>query len=547
MSHAGYQGGPSFEVFSAQGSRPLPSLAKLTNAKCIRREFDRSVRGNVVVVEGDTTQTKLQLLRDGKPTLGLTQPWLVLQLFAREGQPLYFEFLLADAAATKRRMIFSASVKEVVRDPLHVKFPLCGVEREVWLNYCFDLPGLFAASFGPAMYKCVDGILIGPSCRLRKVFTLRQPPSDALPLEEVQPGLAFPPGVEYSTACFVPPEDGPYAAEAPVPGPHSPPSAKVPLAFGTRYPAEAPTEPVRPPSSRGRPTTATTPAPASAAPLSPPTTALRPLNGVPGPGKPLRPGTPRTPKLPNAPAPTGLRKHLAKPTPPTADRSPAAPPPPPDPLPASPPPVSVGAAAGPPTPASADLWQQRSSEEPTPAGAPEPAPPKPPPVREYRPADYEAPEPFPGQSPSPPTGLRHLDSLHAVHQQHQAMMARILQGAAPAPGAAWPITSAVSPTHDSGGGASEWLPPSLSVARKDAEGGVSGGPTPVKEPEERFQWSPARGPGLAAAAAREDPQSSVRPLHWIACTRAADASPQPPPPVARGSLEYSADSADEEE
>ena len=185
MSSA-YQGGPSYEVFTPQGSRPLPSTAQLTNAKCIRKEFDKALKGNVVCIEGDTMQTKFQLAN-----LNLTQPFLVIQLCAREGTGLYLEFLVTDTSV-KRRVIISTSVKEAVRDPLHIKLPLHGIPRGRWLNLCFDVPNLCACHFRGMQFKALDRIVIGPTCRLRKMFTLKHALRQVLRAGPSGPGCPLP-------------------------------------------------------------------------------------------------------------------------------------------------------------------------------------------------------------------------------------------------------------------------------------------------------------------------------------------------------------------
>eukprot|EP01012_Entosiphon_sulcatum_P057727 TRINITY_DN81570_c0_g1_i1.p1 TRINITY_DN81570_c0_g1~~TRINITY_DN81570_c0_g1_i1.p1 ORF type:complete len:866 (-),score=79.42 TRINITY_DN81570_c0_g1_i1:67-2634(-) len=195
-----FQGGQSFEVFSPQGSRPLSACVKLSNAKFIQKVFDRQLKGNVVNLEGDTTQTKLQLPKQDRVSLGLVQPVLVLQIFAYPGQPLYFECVVNDAMGAKRRLIFSTSRKDVLFDPLHVQLPLCGVPRDCWLNFCIDAPALFARHFKGNQLKSIDAIVIGPCCKLRKIFTLKTRLADQyVPGVDIPKHLDFPPGVEFTT------------------------------------------------------------------------------------------------------------------------------------------------------------------------------------------------------------------------------------------------------------------------------------------------------------------------------------------------------------
>jgi hypothetical protein len=166
-----YQGGICFEVFTPQGSKPLPF--KATRLKSVRREYDKAIRGTVVTIEGGTVHSKIQLPRDDKASLQLTHPYLVLQLYAPSCQPLYLEFGVTDVeSGGKWKLIFSSNIKEISRSARHVKLPLNGIVRDKWLNLCFHIPQLIYENFQQLTLKTTDSIIVSP-CRIRKIFTLR--------------------------------------------------------------------------------------------------------------------------------------------------------------------------------------------------------------------------------------------------------------------------------------------------------------------------------------------------------------------------------------
>eukprot|EP00906_Rhabdomonas_costata_P026573 RCo037864 len=189
-----YQGGLCFEVFSPQGSKPLPF--KVACSKGVRREYDKGLRGTVVAIDGVTTQTKVQLPRDDKASLQLTQPYLVLQLYALSGQPLYLEFIVTDMECTgKWRLIFSSSVRDTNHAAHHTKLPLNGIVCDKWLNLCFHMPQLIYDNFKQLMLRTTDTIIVGP-CRIRKIFTLRDI-REGIPL-----CMDFPPGSDSQSLIF---------------------------------------------------------------------------------------------------------------------------------------------------------------------------------------------------------------------------------------------------------------------------------------------------------------------------------------------------------
>jgi len=197
-----YQGGPSVDVFGTSGSNPI---AQWKVSGGVHKVYDKSVRGYVYNCEwGPTSRMQLP---DERKSLGLLQPFLVLQIHLSEEKSFSFELQVSDVA-TRRRLLFSTSFRAPLITPLHGRIPLGGVARGVWLNLVLDLEGLVMHSFGTKFAR-LDSIALGSSCKLRRICTLREVPSLGSPgsieadLAALAPkGFEVPPGVAAATHVF---------------------------------------------------------------------------------------------------------------------------------------------------------------------------------------------------------------------------------------------------------------------------------------------------------------------------------------------------------
>ncbi len=108
FKHA-YHGGPAVEVFTTSGKNPLEKWK--VNGQPIK-VFDSQMKGYIYNLDG---QAKISVPKDDKETLGLIQPFLVLQIYIPMGKNLHIEVGLTDAA--KASYIMSKSnIKYRVND-----------------------------------------------------------------------------------------------------------------------------------------------------------------------------------------------------------------------------------------------------------------------------------------------------------------------------------------------------------------------------------------------------------------------------------------------
>jgi len=100
-----YQGGPSVDVLSTQGKK-AESLYKSFGS--VKKVYDQSVKGFVLAMEGGR-DVRLQLPPAEKESLGLIQPYLVLQMQVPVGKGVSFELSVLDQDKTRRRINLSTS------------------------------------------------------------------------------------------------------------------------------------------------------------------------------------------------------------------------------------------------------------------------------------------------------------------------------------------------------------------------------------------------------------------------------------------------------
>ncbi|KAJ3188817.1 hypothetical protein HDU85_004531 [Gaertneriomyces sp. JEL0708] len=175
MFKAAFQGGPSFEIFSSQGSASSVLHWKLSSKSFIKRTYDPDLKGYCFSCE---KLGKLSLPKDDKQSVYLIQPYLCLQVFVPPGQPFAVELCITDLERNHRRFFLSTAHRDVKVTALHVTLPLSSLVRGMWLNFCIDLISLVSDNFRGHSFRSLDTLQIGGTFRLRKVFTLSKRPPD---------------------------------------------------------------------------------------------------------------------------------------------------------------------------------------------------------------------------------------------------------------------------------------------------------------------------------------------------------------------------------
>ncbi|CAH1264889.1 C3orf67 [Branchiostoma lanceolatum] len=180
-----YQGGPFFEIFSAQGKDPVSKWKLTGGASSIQKVFDKDVKSYVYTLEGGSTTTKMQIPKDAKQSLFLVQRYLVFQIYIPLGQDFSVELGITDLANNKRRILLSTCQREIAATPLHAKIPLTILRKKVWLHLVLDLLSLVGENFRGQTFRALESLTLSANCRIRKVFTMKAQPPDTTDDDEL--------------------------------------------------------------------------------------------------------------------------------------------------------------------------------------------------------------------------------------------------------------------------------------------------------------------------------------------------------------------------
>lgn len=170
-----FQGGDYIELLSAQGTTPAATW-KLQGK--ITKAFEKTIRGNAFVLDGGT-ETKMQLPKNpSQPALGVAQRFLILQLHIPLARSFAVEIGFADFQKIRRRFVFASAFRETVMNALHVQIPFgATVTRDRWMNLVFDLQALTETYFSSSTFRSVESLYISGSCKLKRVFTMKDAPA----------------------------------------------------------------------------------------------------------------------------------------------------------------------------------------------------------------------------------------------------------------------------------------------------------------------------------------------------------------------------------
>ena len=103
MFAGAFHGGPSVEVFTAQGSAPLKDWKVAGKPKKL---YDKEVKSFIFDLDG---MTKMQVPKDERGSLALTQGFLALQVKIPPSKGFAVEIALMDTTRKRRRIVMFSS------------------------------------------------------------------------------------------------------------------------------------------------------------------------------------------------------------------------------------------------------------------------------------------------------------------------------------------------------------------------------------------------------------------------------------------------------
>mmetsp|Transcript_20844 Transcript_20844/g.57835 ORF Transcript_20844/g.57835 Transcript_20844/m.57835 type:complete len:945 (+) Transcript_20844:71-2905(+) len=200
-----YQGGVAFEVFTPQGSNPLNNW-KITGpgSKGTKKVYEKDVKGYIFNCPGGHG-FKMQFPRDDRKSLCLLQPYINLQIYVSGNQQFSLELSVTTTDNTRRRLFVSSSFQDVKATALHAQIPLKYLRRDGWTNLVFHHASLVEGCFPKVTFRSLDLMVISGCFKLRRIFTLKQPPPDTVSQHvagttvPVPVAMDYPPGVPKET------------------------------------------------------------------------------------------------------------------------------------------------------------------------------------------------------------------------------------------------------------------------------------------------------------------------------------------------------------
>jgi len=136
----------------------------------VSRAYDRPSKSHVLSL---SSTGQVEIPSTAKTTLGLIQPFLVLQVFLLKGCEWTVEIVYVNYANERKRVVF-CQCKAKSGHLNYVRLPTGLFKREIWLNLCFDLPALAEVCFPGSAYKHLDRVRVAAVCKLRRIFTMKR-------------------------------------------------------------------------------------------------------------------------------------------------------------------------------------------------------------------------------------------------------------------------------------------------------------------------------------------------------------------------------------
>lgn len=162
-------------MLTTQGKNPLEKCK--VDGKQVTKSYDKDMKGYIFTM-GQTSKISMPS-DENKLGLGLTQQFVVFQIYLSVGQHLHIELAITDSQGLKRRIIFHDGAKEIVTNPLHARVPVNPFFRNVWLNLSIDLFAFNSFCFKGVTMRSLDQIILAGPCKFRRIYTMLNPLMDS--------------------------------------------------------------------------------------------------------------------------------------------------------------------------------------------------------------------------------------------------------------------------------------------------------------------------------------------------------------------------------
>ena len=169
MFYNWYQTGSSLELFNPNSKDLLSSWLFTGNVKKI---YDKTTKSSVHFLNIGGL-SKMQMPKSKDETLGIVQGYLVFQIYLFDIKNFSIEIAICDTDNVKHRLIFSTHLKDFSLNYFTCLIPLGIFPIGIWCNLSIDVLSFVTYCFKDLTFKSIDGIVLTASCKVRRIFTMR--------------------------------------------------------------------------------------------------------------------------------------------------------------------------------------------------------------------------------------------------------------------------------------------------------------------------------------------------------------------------------------
>lgn len=129
-----------------------------------------------MVIEGDLTQSRVQIPKEDRPvsSLQLNHSLVVLQIMIPSSGQFLLELNVSNSPVTRMRLSAATFISRAdvvdAKGMAHAKIPLV-IPRNCWVQIVFHVGGIFTHLFRLPAVKWIDSVVLAGSCKVRKVMT----------------------------------------------------------------------------------------------------------------------------------------------------------------------------------------------------------------------------------------------------------------------------------------------------------------------------------------------------------------------------------------
>ncbi len=115
----------------------------------------------------------MSLPADDSKLLSLHQRFLVLHVFVPLGFAWSVELAMSDISGIKRRINITTTQGKQEIKYFSFRYPIDNLKKGVWLFLAIDVFS-FMQVFKDQTFRSLDQIIVSSSCRLRRIFTMKE-------------------------------------------------------------------------------------------------------------------------------------------------------------------------------------------------------------------------------------------------------------------------------------------------------------------------------------------------------------------------------------